>query len=159
MGHTMRLDKIMIWISIHLHSLPPSPSSPSPLLLRRDTHPRSGRSLLLPFRISQSYARYHTNALLRSDDARFVRRRNATRTDGGNPGSRSARSGATKDRGERGQRSRISRDHPNEPSVCVVLLCVSALLSSLDSFSSFNIRARRESNPDRIKLEVFGTLF
>lgn len=29
MGHTMRLDKIMIWISIHLHSLPRGATRPS----------------------------------------------------------------------------------------------------------------------------------
>jgi len=73
----MRLDKIMIWISIHLHSLAWS-ISPS-VTTRSPT-----RSLLLPFRISRSYARYHTNALfvplpLRRRSSRC--RRNATRTD------------------------------------------------------------------------------
>lgn len=86
MGHTMRLDKIMIWISIHLHSLPRGTSS---------VHgSRFKRSLLSPFHISQSYSRYHTNVLL-VPTALVLSPLKCDKT-------KSARGGATKGREERG---------------------------------------------------------
>lgn len=76
MGHTMRLDKIMIWISIHLHLLPRGHLSLS------RSRPTDRASLPSPFHVSQSYARYHTNVLLVCRRRSFRRRRNATRTVG-----------------------------------------------------------------------------
>lgn len=63
----MRLDKIMIWISIHLHSLPGDTSSVAPsrsLLLPFSSLPLATIPSTIPFHVSQSYARYHMNALL-----------------------------------------------------------------------------------------------
>lgn len=51
MRHTMRLDKIMIWISIHLHSLA---RSISPSVTTRVVRTVSSSAI----RVSQSYARY-----------------------------------------------------------------------------------------------------
>lgn len=65
--HTMRLDKIMIWISIHLHSLPRDTSSvvvPSSPLSAAPVFVSAKIPSTIPFHVSQSYARYHTNALV-----------------------------------------------------------------------------------------------
>lgn len=83
MGHTMRLDKIMIWISIHLHSLPRGTS------LRRDSRvssfaiPRFAELRSLSYECS---ARVPTALVSSKCD-----------TDGRGlpPGTRSARRGAT----------------------------------------------------------------
>jgi len=109
----MRLDKIMIWISIHLHSLAWS-ISPS-VTTRSPT-----RSLLLPFRISQSYARYHTNALFVpvAVATALISLPSKCDTDGQATSSRSTRCDAIGGRGRERGRLRISRDRSaNESSV------------------------------------------
>jgi len=125
MGHTMRLDKIMIWISIHLHSLPPSPSPPPPSssagVPTRDPgglffrHSAFRRVTLVIIRMLCSAATPLVSFAVEMRHERTGATQDPDRRD------------ATKDRGERGERPRISRDRPaNESSVCA-RLCVCRL--------------------------------
>lgn len=114
----MRLDKIMIWISIHLHSL-----VREHLSLGHD--PLSVlRSLLLPFRISQSYARYHTNALLVPLPLRRYAHFVAVEMRHGQTSNQIGTTRCDQRQGKReGGRSRISRDRSaNESGVYPLLL-------------------------------------
>lgn len=148
MGHTMRLDKIMIWISIHLHSLPPGQQ------LSRPAPARAISSFAIPHFAELRSLSYECS-LLRYRRCSFrsqcVEMRHE-RT--GNPGPRIVHDPARPKVGKKRERLRISRDRPaNESSV---YMCASALLFIFLSY--LNACARCESSPNRVQIEVLAIL-